>query len=277
MRTLSLVARLFTVVLVLTFAVGCQTSRYAKTDKVYRNLAKGYAEIVKAAPPVHQVIDSLQQGQQFWVGTVNMGIRRPNFVIIHHTAQDSTAQTLMTFTTPRTQVSAHYVVGRDGKVYQMVNDYLRAQHAGESRWGNNSDLNSSSIGIELDNNGNEPYPDQQIESLGAILATLKKRYNIPTANFIGHADIAPTRKPDPNNFPWKVMAEKGFGLWYDEILETPPITFDPVIALRVIGYDVRNIDAAVVAFKRHFIQTDITPTLTEWDKSVLFNLYRKYM
>lgn len=270
-------AKIFTLVLVLLFAVGCKTSKYAKTDKVYKNLAKGYAALIEASPPINQGIDSLQQGPQLWVGTVNVGIRRANFVIIHHTAQDSVAQTLMTFTTPRTQVSAHYVVGRDGKVYQMVNDYLRAQHAGESRWGNSSDINSSSIGIELDNNGNEPYSDQQIQSLCAILATLKKRYNIPTANFIGHADIAPTRKPDPNNFPWKVLAEKGFGLWYDEILETPPVAFDPVIALRIIGYDVRNIDAAVVAFKRHFIQTDITPTLTEWDKSVLFNLYRKYL
>jgi N-acetylmuramoyl-L-alanine amidase len=277
MPVLSFLTRSFLIVSILIFAWGCKTSQYAKTDSVYRNLAKGYAEIIKAAPPENQGIDSLQQGSQLWVGTVNMGIRRPNFVIIHHTAQDSTAQTLMTFTTARTKVSAHYVVGRDGKVYQMVNDYLRAQHAGESRWGNNSDLNSSSIGIELDNNGNEPYSDQQMQSLSAVLSTLKKRYNIPVANFIGHADIAPTRKPDPNNFPWKAMADKGFGLWYDEILETPPVTFDPAVALRIIGYDVRNMEAAVIAFKRHFIQTDLTPVLTEWDKSVLFNLYRKYM
>jgi len=256
---------------------GCHTSKYAKTDKVYKKLAKDFGKIIKATPPENQLVDYLAKDQQFWVGTTNMGIRRPNFVIIHHTAQDSTAQTLMTFTTPKTQVSAHYVVGRDGKVYQMVNDYLRAQHAGVSRWGNNTDLNSSSLGIELDNNGFEPYSDQQINSLCILLETLKRKYGIPTANFIGHADIAPTRKPDPSNFPWKILADKGYGLWYDEILETPPLTFDPITALRIIGYDVKNSDAAVIAFKRHFIQIDISPVLTDWDKTVLFNLYRKYM
>ena len=261
----------------LVISISCKSSKYAKTDKVYRNLANGYAEIIKSAPPLNQAIDSMSAENQSWVGSVNFGIRRANYVILHHTAQDSAAQTLQTFTTPRTQVSAHYVVGRDGKVIQMVNDYLRAQHAGESRWGNNTDLNSSSLGIELDNNGNEPYSDQQINSLYILLATLKKKYGIPTANFIGHADIAPARKPDPNNFPWKNLAEKGYGLWYDDSLEVAPMDFDSTIALRIIGYDVRNMEAAIVAFKRHFIQVDISPVLTVWDKSVLYNLYKKYL
>jgi len=255
----------------------CSTSKYAKTDKVYKKLAKNYSKMIKSSPPKNQSIDTLGTQQGLWVGTVNMGIRRPNFVIIHHTAQDSTAQTLKTFTMTKTQVSAHYVIGRDGKTYQMVNDYLRAQHAGISKWGNSTDLNSSSIGIELDNNGFEPFSEAQINSLCTLLAALKKRYSIPTPNFIGHADIAPTRKPDPSNFPWKVLAGKGFGLWYDEIIETPPLEFDTAIALRIIGYDIRNLDAAVIAFKRHFIQTDITPVLSEVDKAVLFNLYKKYM
>ena len=264
--------------LTLTFViVGCSTSKYAKTDNVYRKLAKKYSKIIKATPPRDQWVDTLGTQQGLWVGTVNMGIRKPNFVIIHHTAQDSTAQTLKTFTMTKTQVSAHYVIGRDGKTYQMVNDYLRAQHAGVSKWGNSTDLNSTSIGIELDNNGFEPFSDLQINSLCTLLAALKKRYSIPIANFIGHADIAPTRKHDPNNFPWKVLAIKGFGLWYDDVLETPPMGFEPAIALRIIGYDVKKLDAAVIAFKRHFIQTDLKPVLTDLDKAILFNLYKKYM
>lgn len=268
----------FTSLVIMTFFVaGCSTSRYAKTDKVYKKLAKSYAGIIKAAPPENQPIDTLGMQQAMWVGSMNMGIRRPNYVIIHHTAQDSTAQTLKTFTMAKTQVSAHYVIGRDGKVIQMVNDYLRAQHAGISKWGNTTDLNSSSLGIELDNNGFEPYPDIQIEALCGLLATLKKRYSIPTANFIGHADIAPTRKPDPSNFPWQVLATKGFGLWYDHYFPMAPAEFDPAIALRIFGYDVRNLDAAIVAFKRHFVQTDITPVLTDSDKAILSNLYKKYL
>ena len=277
MRIVSLILK-STIILTMTlFSMSCSTYRYAKTDKIYKDQAKIFAKMVASMPPENQVIDSLNADRQSWVGSVNFGIRRANFVIIHHTAQDSTAQTLLTFTTPRTQVSAHYVVGRDGKIYQMVNDYLRAQHAGESRWGNSTDLNSSSLGIELDNNGSEPYSDEQVDNLCILLATLKKKYGIPTANFIGHADIAPTRKPDPSNFPWEKLAKKGYGLWYDDSLEVAPIDFNTTIALRIIGYDIRNVDAAIVAFKRHFIQSDISPALTQWDRSVLFNLYKKYL
>ena len=210
---------------------------------------------------------------------MNFGIRKPNFVIIHHTAQKSTDQTIRTFTLKSTQTSAHYVIGRDGKVVHMVNDYLRANHAGVAKWGNETDLNSCSLGIELDNNGDEPYSDAQISSLVSLLSTLKKKYNIPAANFIGHADIAPKRKPDPNKFPWQVLADQGYGLWYDTAipLQIPPPTFDTAIALRIIGYDISNIPAAITAFKRHFVQTDITPVLTQTDTMILYNLYKKYM
>ncbi|MCJ0741789.1 N-acetylmuramoyl-L-alanine amidase [Pedobacter montanisoli] len=259
------------------FIGSCSTSKYAATDKVYKQNAKNFSKIIKATPPENQHIDSLNTSQYF-VGTTNMGIRKPNFVIIHHTAQDSLAQTIRTFTLTRTGTSAHYVVSRDGSAVQMVNDYLRAQHAGAGKWGNVTDMNSCSIGIEMDNNGTtDVWTDAQINSLCALLAGLKKKYSIPTANFIGHADFAPGRKNDPKNFPWKKLAEKGYGLWFDDVLETPPADFDTTNALRIIGYDVRKLNYAIEAFKIHFIQTDITQTLTDYDKSVLYNLYKKYM
>lgn len=259
------------------FLTGCSTNKYAATDKIYKTMAKDFSKVIKATPPEGQKIDSLNN-EQYFVGTVNMGMRKPNFVMIHHTAQDSLAQTLKTFTLKRTAVSSHYVVSRDGKVVQMVNDYLRAQHAGAGKWGNETDMNSASIGIEMDNNGTtDQWTDAQINSLCALLATLKKKYNIPTANFIGHADYAPSRKPDPNNFPWKTLAKKGFGLWYDEVLQMPPADFDTILALRIIGYDVKNLGAAITAFKRHFVGNDLTPKLTEPDKLILYNLYKKYM
>jgi len=255
----------------------CSTNKYAATDKIYKNMAKDFSKVIKATPPEGQTIDSLNN-EQYFVGTVNMGIRKPNFVMIHHTAQDSLAQTIKTFTIKRTAVSSHYVVSRDGKVVQMVNDYLRAQHAGAGKWGNETDMNSASIGIEMDNNGTtDKWTDAQIISLCKLLATLKKKYSIPTANFIGHADYAPSRKPDPNNFPWKTLAKKGFGLWYDDVLQMPPADFDTTLALRIIGYDVKNLGAAITAFKRHFVGTDLTPKLTEPDKLILYNLYKKYM
>jgi N-acetylmuramoyl-L-alanine amidase len=255
----------------------CTTNKYAATNKIYKEKTKAFANTIQAMPPLTQQIDSVSPDQQMFIGSVNFGIRKPNFVIIHHTAQASLDQTVKTFILARTEVSAHYVVSRDGKVVHMVNDYLRSQHAGLAKWGNDTDLNSSSIGIELDNNGDEPYSDAQIKSLLLLLGTLKKKYNIPTANFIGHADVAPKRKPDPNKFPWKVLAEKGYGLWYDTVLRMPPETFDAVVALRIIGYDTSNLGAAVTAFKRHFLPAEITPEVTPAVKLVLFNLYPKYM
>jgi N-acetylmuramoyl-L-alanine amidase len=212
-----------------------------------------------------------------WVGTVNFGIRKPNYVIIHYTAQDSIQQTLRTFSLARTEVSSHYVIGKDGKIYHVVNDYMRSNHAGAGKWGSVTDMNSASLGIEIDNNGKEPFNDIQIKNLLALLDTLKRAYGIPTANFIGHQDYAPRRKPDPGPlFPWRVLAQKGFGLWPDAVLEPAPENFDAALALRIIGYDISDLNAAIIAFKRHFVQTDSQPLLSPQDLSVLYNVYRKY-
>ncbi|HUS02178.1 MAG TPA: N-acetylmuramoyl-L-alanine amidase [Chitinophagaceae bacterium] len=204
-------------------------------------------------------------------------MRKPNFVIIHHPAQNSCEQTLQTFTLPRTQVSAHYVICKDGTIHHMLNDYLRAWHAGNSRWGNLNDVNSSSIGIEIDNNGFEAFTDQQVNSLLILLGALKKNHSIPAANFIGHSDIAPTRKVDPNvTFPWKTLADKGFGLWYGDTSKiTVPSNFNHLLALRIIGYDIRDTAAAIGAFKRHFEMQE-SKKITDADKKILYDLSQKY-
>ncbi|TAF79297.1 MAG: N-acetylmuramoyl-L-alanine amidase, partial [Sphingobacteriales bacterium] len=208
---------------------------------------------------------------------VNFGLRKPNFVIIHHTAQDSVGQTIKTFSLSRTQVSAHYLISQSGKIIHLLNNNLRAWHAGAAQWGNVTDINSCSIGIELDNNGLTPFAPKQINSLLTLLKSLKIAYKIPTKNFIGHADIAPMRKNDPSIFfPWKLLSDNGFGLWYDSADVMPPTDFDFENALRRIGYDTSNLNAAIVAFKLHFVQIDVLPTLFNWDKCVLWNVYKKY-
>ena len=250
---------------------------YAITNKYYADKTKGFIKTID-----QQLPDSLRDSTGMlvpsaWVGTVNFGIRKPNFVIIHFTAQDSVQQTLKTFTITSTQVSAHYVLAKNGKVFHMVNDYLRANHAGVGKWGSVTDMNSCSIGIEIDNNSAEPFTDAQISSLLLLLQQLKTKYNIPQANFIGHQDFAPKRKPDPGPlFPWKKLAQHGFGYWSDDVLDLAPDGFDYIIALKLIGYDTSDINAAIVAFKRHFIQSDISPTLTQLDLNVLYNVYQKY-
>lgn len=213
-----------------------------------------------------------------WIGTVNFNLRKPSFIIIHHTAQDSLQQTVNTFTKTKTQVSAHYVIAANGNVVQMLNDYLRAWHAGASTWGKNTDLNSSSIGIELDNNGFKPFTESQISSLVALLTKLKKDYNIPTQNILGHSDIAPGRKQDPSAlFPWKTLAEKGFGIWPDEVLEEAPFDFKIENALRIIGYNTKNLSAAIFAFKLHYIQTEANTILDRKTIDTIYSIYKKQL
>lgn len=255
-----------------TLFYNCNRGPYVTTNKSYKKQAKQYSKIIKQAP----LKDSNSTGS--WVGTTNFNMRKPNFVIIHHTAQNSCDQTLKTFTTPKSQVSAHYVICKDGTIHHMLNDYLRAWHGGIAKWGNNTDINSSSIGIEIDNDGFEPFTEQQINSLLNLLTSLKKAYNIPTANFIGHADIAPTRKNDPNvNFPWKQLADSGFGLWWSDTTGVNvPQDFNSLQALRIIGYDIKDSAAVIQTFKRKYEQQDKSSTLTDDDKKVLFTLYKKY-
>jgi N-acetylmuramoyl-L-alanine amidase len=203
----------------------------------------------------------------------NFDARRPNFVIIHHTSDSTVDDALRTLTDPARKVSSHYLIARDGRILQLVDDLARAWHAGESYWGGQQDLNSSSIGIELDNDGREPFAGPMIESLLALLGDIKDRFSIPTANFIGHGDIAPGRKVDPSAlFPWQRLAAAGYGLWCDPPYPAAPAGIDTVLLLQAFGYDVRNPDAAAAAFKRHFVPEDSSPQMTEKDRSILYCL-----
>lgn len=207
----------------------------------------------------------------------NYGIRRPNFVIIHHTAQNSCEETLKTFADSARQVSSHYLICKDGTVHHLLNDYLRAWHAGNSKWGNITDVNSISVGIELDNNGFEPFADNQISSLIAILKNLKDSFAIPVSNFIGHADVAPSRKNDPSKyFPWQQLANQGYGTWYGDTSKINlPANFDPLIALRIVGYDISKPAGAYQSFRIHFLQTQDTAPLGEGEKKILYSLMLK--
>jgi len=252
----------------------CAPNPHSATNKSYKKQVKAYSKLLRAYP----VKDSAGLQLAFsWVGTTNFSMRRPNYVIIHHTAQTSCEQTLRTFTLPRTQVSSHYVICKDGTVHHLLNDLLRGHHAGISKWGNTTDLNSSSIGIEIENNGFEEFTEAQINSLLDVLQRLKKAFNIPVANFIGHADIAPGRKIDPNrNFPWQKLSQQGFGFWYDTTGVQLPPDFNAMQALRIIGYDSKIDTNAIQSFKLHFVQKDSSKVITDTDKKILVDLVKKY-
>ena len=260
-----------TILMLLIGVYACSSFPYSKTNRQYIRQAKLLSKKIVLSPET-QSENQLPLSEK-WVGTTNFDLRKPNFVVIHHTAQNSCEQTLKTFTLERTKVSAHYVICKDGTVHHMLNDYMRAWHGGVGSWGNNTDLNSSSIGIEIDNNGFEPFEQAQINSLLKLLEQLKNKYQIPVDHFIGHSDIAPRRKVDPNiNFPWKTLANLGYGIWFEpDSNYRLPSGLSIKQALSLVGYETKDSIAAILAFKRHFRQ-DSSRLMNQADSSVLSQL-----
>jgi len=212
-----------------------------------------------------------------WSPSDNYDVRLPRLIVIHGTEMASADAALAVLKSRNAsgRVSAHYLVTDQGRIVQLVEDSKRAWHAGAGRWRGMNDINSVSIGIELDNDGREPYPKAQIEALIALLSDLSRRYALQPSAVIGHSDMAPARKKDPGIlFPWQRLAEAGFGVWYADDLPEPPADFDPVLALRAFGYDTRDLPAAVTAFKRRFRGTEGNE-LDAFDAKILYSLLQQ--
>jgi len=209
-----------------------------------------------------------------WVPSPNHEPRRPVLIVLHATEQDSVQESLDTLRSRNGggPVSAHYLIGRDGHRFQLVADSERAWHAGAGRWGTITDVNNTSIGIELDNDGASEYPETQVRALVALLGDLCDRLDIPRRQVIAHADMAPTRKVDPGKlFPWRQLAEAGFGVWPALTDEPLPSGFDPWLALRLFGYPIDDRAAAVRAFHLRFRGID-TEALDDEDLRILHAL-----
>lgn len=124
-------------------------------------------------------------------------------VVIHYTASLNIQGTLSWFLNKSSQVSAHYVIGRDGRVVQMVKDEDVAWHAGKSSLEGKSGVNAFSIGIELVATFDSGFTEPQMHALEQLVLEIVLRYDISLARVVGHADIAPGRKTDPGPlFDW---------------------------------------------------------------------------
>jgi N-acetylmuramoyl-L-alanine amidase len=130
---------------------------------------------------------------------------RPSAVVYHDTG-GSAASAIEWFQNPHAQVSAHYIVAADGKVYSCVPETKKAWHAGSSILWNVPDLNAWSIGIELeDTDDGAPYPKAQLEALLEVAVDVTVRYRIPLHAHVGHQHICVPRgrKVDPSgDFDW---------------------------------------------------------------------------
>jgi len=100
------------------------------------------------------------------------------------------------------EVSAHFLIRRDGELLQFVSCDARAWHAGASTWRGRSDCNDFSIGIELEGLEGDPFEAPQYATLAALIAAVRERY--PIGAITGHEHVAPGRKKDPGaGFEWE--------------------------------------------------------------------------
>jgi N-acetylmuramoyl-L-alanine amidase len=185
-------------------------------------------------------------------------------LVLHYTGMASAEAALSRLCDPAAKVSAHYVIGEDGTVYDMVAEDQRAWHAGLSFWNGLRDVNTHSIGIELINPGHEfsyrAFPASQIAALKELTQGILARHAIPAWNVVGHSDVAPARKDDPGElFPWQTLAEAGIGLW--------PKHSDSMLGAEALlwwGYDPdAPAEKRILAFQRHFRPENLSGV---WDE-----------
>ena len=169
--------------------------------------------------------------------------------MLHYTAMRDCDAAARVLCDPEREVSAHYLIREDGEVIPLVDEEQRAWHAGAARWGEVSDVNSRSIGIEIANPGDCPFPMAQMDATCALVADLMARHDIPPERVIGHSDCAPGRKIDPGpRFDWRRLAREGLSVWPDRAAPG-----DLHANLRTFGYTA-DVDEAtrLAAFRLRF-------------------------
>ena len=144
---------------------------------------------------------------------------RIKFIIIHYTGMKKESASIKRLQDPKSKVSSHYLIKRNGKIINLVPDLYEAWHSGVSSWKNFKSLNKNSIGIEITNPGHQHgykrFSKRQIFSLQKLLKILVKKYRIKKKYILGHSDVAPGRKKDPGEkFPWHRLSKEGFCIWH---------------------------------------------------------------
>lgn len=209
----------------------------------------------------------------------NAGPRRngavPRLIVLHYTAMPTCAEARARLCDPAAEVSAHWLIAEDGATEQLVDEGLRAWHAGAGAWAGIADVNSHSIGIELANTGDAPFPEPQMAALEALLRDIMARWSIPPEGVIAHSDLAPGRKRDPGpRFDWRRLALLGLSVWpADGAEREDPAAFRPLA--RLIGYPDVSEDLLLAAFRLRFRPWADGPT-DSTDAGLVQSLFRQF-
>ncbi|MDO5603730.1 MAG: N-acetylmuramoyl-L-alanine amidase [Paracoccus sp. (in: a-proteobacteria)] len=172
---------------------------------------------------------------------------RPSLVVVHFTGMADCAAARARLCDPAAEVSAHWLIAEDGRTEALVPEDRRAWHAGAGAWRGVADINSHSVGIELANPGDRPFPAPQMTALEGLLAQIMARWGIGPQGVIAHSDMAPGRKSDPGpRFDWRRLARAGLAIWPD----APGDAQAPLAAsLDAIGYPEADPDTRLTAFR----------------------------
>ncbi len=203
-----------------------------------------------------------------------------NMLVVHYTEMESAEAAIDRLCDEEAGVSAHYLISEAGIVTRLVPEEKRAWHAGASFWRGEKDVNSASIGIELDHPGHglgyREFAKAQMDALVPLMARIVKQYDIPRANVVGHSDVAPARKIDPGElFPWDRIADYGLCLAKPEKLDLgDPFDSDGAfyLALERFGYDITAGTQAVEAFQRRWRPELIDGQIDQQIGAILFQL-----
>ncbi|MFT3987110.1 N-acetylmuramoyl-L-alanine amidase [Aestuariivirga sp.] len=200
----------------------------------------------------------------------NIGVRvneaKPDMVILHYTGMKSAEAARAWLCNPESGVSCHYLVDEDGYITQMVGEEMRAWHAGASSWEGETDINSRSIGIEIQNPGHtlgyRAFPEEQMKAVIALVHDIMARNDISSSRVLAHSDVAPGRKIDPGElFDWAWLHREGIGDWIEPAPpDDTPAEITPLqAALERFGYGIEvtgiadaRTEAVVSAFQRHY-------------------------
>lgn len=192
--------------------------------------------------------------------------RAVDMLVLHYTGMESAEAALERLCDPNAEVSAHYCIDEDGRIYALVPEDARAWHAGAAQWQGATDINARSIGIELVNPGHafgyRLFPQPQMAALKTLAVDILARHPIPAARVLGHSDVAPLRREDPGElFDWRGLAAAGVGIWPED---SSAAVLEGAVAkaLQRIGYGYTEEDLAAVitAFQRHFRPNAVTGT-----------------
>ena len=184
---------------------------------------------------------------------------RVELIIIHYTALKNTLEAISYLCKKANKVSSHYLISQNGNVYNLVENKYRAWHAGQSFWHEIIDINSISIGIELDynpNGKNNKFSIKMIYSLKKLIRKLQKKYKISKNGILAHSDIAPFRKKDPGKyFPWQSLSNSNLVMSLKNLKKNEIKIMEKwfnrnnlkskkqktILALSLIGYDTREV------------------------------------